>query len=89
MEKVAQVKAEAQKNEKAAAQDAAKDAEFKAKKQAAAKAFAERQKAKKEQVTKLFQWLIDNKQVDKMPEEDRFRLYESCNSFWWNRNFIL
>ena len=69
MEKVAQVKAEAQKNEKAAAQDAKKDAEFKAKKQAAAKAFAERQKAKKEQVTKLFQWLIDNKQVDKMPEE--------------------
>lgn len=71
MEKVVEKKAQV--NENAAAKDAAKDAEFKAKKAAAAKAFAERQKERKENLVKFSKELVDKKLLDKMsPEAQKF-----------------
>lgn len=66
MEKVAK---EVQKNEHAVKDDAA----FKAKKAAAAKKFAENQKARKEMLKKLCQYLKDQKIYDKLaPEYQKF-----------------
>ena len=71
MEKVVEKKAQV--NENAAAKDAAKEAEFKAKKAAAAKAFAERQKERKENLVKFSKELVDKKLLDKMsPEAQKF-----------------
>ena len=71
MEKVAQaqanVKAQANENVKA------KDDEFKAKKAAAAKAFAERQKERKENLVKFSKELVEKKLLDKLsPEAQKF-----------------
>lgn len=71
MEKVVEKKAQV--NENAVAKDAAKDAEFKAKKAAAAKAFAERQKERKENLVKFSKELVDKKLLDKLsPEAQKF-----------------
>lgn len=71
MEKVVEKKAQV--NENAVAKDAAKDAEFKAKKAAAAKAFAERQKERKENLVKYSKELAEKKLLEKLsPEAQKF-----------------
>lgn len=75
MEKVAENKAQsqvtgsAQKNE----HSAEKDAEFKAKKAAAAKRFSEKQKERKASLEKLAKEVVDKKLLDKLaPETQKF-----------------
>lgn len=58
---------------------AEKDAEYKAKKAAAAKAFSERQKEKKEMTKKVCQYLVDSKTIDKLPEDLKKFVNETLN----------
>lgn len=71
MEKVAakETNVKAQANENVKAKDAAKDAEFKAKKAAAAKAFAERQKERKENLVKFSKEIVGNKAFSSLSAE--------------------
>lgn len=64
---------EAQKNEHAAN----KDAEFKAKKAAAAKAFAERQKARKENLVKFAKEVVANKGFESLSAEAK-KFFNDC-----------
>lgn len=66
-----------QTNDHAAAKDAAKDAEFKAKKAAAAKAFNERQAEKKANLVKFSKELIAKNLLDKVSPECK-KFFEDC-----------
>ena len=73
MEKVAEVKGQVQGNVKAEAKAAKNDADFKAKKAEAAKAFAARQKERKENLVKYSKELIEKKLLEKLsPEAQKF-----------------
>ena len=79
MEKVVEKKAQVQGNANVAAKDAAKDAEFKAKKNAAAKAFAERQKAKKEALVKAAQEIVARKDFNTLSAETQKFIQDVLN----------
>lgn len=73
------VKAQAQTNVHAETKSAEKDAEFKAKKAAAAKAFADRQKARKEMLVKLAQEVTDKKLIEKLEPATQSFIKEVLN----------
>ena len=79
MEKVVQANVKAQANENAKAKDAAKTEEFKAKKAAAAKAFAERQKERKAAIIELAKDVVASKVIDKLKPENQKLINDILN----------